>query len=363
MYGPIGDSVDAKGKLVTGISGIAFANEIQYLQAISHRIKLRINSIGGSVLEGYSIISAILNSKVPIDIYIDGIAASIAGVIAMCGTTCTAKDYATWMGHEAAGGEDERVRNMVTDTLVTVLTNRTKKTPEEIKSMLVKETWISNSRHADYTLEQGVQMGMFDSIESSGKKVNINKTDSLVNMAMIYNKLITPTMEKIRTKFNFSASLSEEAVENAAIDKLDTLTKENDGLKAEINALKLADTNAKEAAKTVLTNKSTALVEGLIKDGKLKEEEKADTITALVNNFDFTAGLLGKLTNVKTAAKIFDFKNAGNEGGEDRSKWKFVDWSKNDEAGLLKMQNEHPEAFNKLVAELPKQLSNQYNGL
>ena len=150
-------------------------------------------------MEGYSIISAILNSKIPIDIYIDGIAASIAGVIAMCGDSCTTKDYGTWMGHEAAGGEDERVRNMVTDTLVTVLTNRTKKTPEDIKAMLAKETWISNSRHADYTLEQGVQMGMFDAIESSGKKVTIKRTESLTNMALIYNSLLTttPKMEKI----------------------------------------------------------------------------------------------------------------------------------------------------------------------
>lgn len=360
LYGPIGDTVDQKGRLVQGISGSAFAAEMQYLQNNTDKITVHINSMGGSVLEGYSIASSILNSKVPVHTKIDGLAASIAGVIAVCGETCTAKDFATWMGHEAAGGEDERVRNMVTDTLITVLTNRTKKTPEEIKAMLVKETWISNSRHADFTLEQGVSMGIFDSIESTGKKANIRKSESLVNMALIYNSLLTekPKMEKIRNKFNFSASLTEEGVEVAAIEKFDSLSKENEALKEEVTALKNAEATRVANEKTELTNKSTKLVEKLIEEGKLKETEKAETITALVNNFDFTASLLGKLTNVKAAVKVFDFKNTAT--GEDRSAWSFSDWSKNDPEGLLKLQNEAPEAFKSLIDKLPKQLSNNY---
>lgn len=356
LYGPIGDTVDQKGRLVQGISGSAFAAEMQYLQNNTDKITVHINSMGGSVLEGYSIASSILNSKVPVHTKIDGLAASIAGVIAVCGETCTAKDFATWMGHEAAGGEDERVRNMVTDTLITVLTNRTKKTPEEIKAMLVKETWISNSRHADFTLEQGVSMGIFDSIESTGKKANIRKSESLVNMALIYNSLLTekPKMEKITNKLG----LSNEASEDSIVSKITEKDAEIVALKAEVTAIKNAEATRVANEKTELTNKSTKLVEKLIEEGKLKETEKAETITALVNNFDFTASLLGKLTNVKAAVKVFDFKNTAT--GEDRSAWSFSDWSKNDPEGLLKLQNEAPEAFKSLIDKLPKQLSNNY---
>lgn len=332
---------------------------MQYLQNNTDKITVHINSMGGSVLEGYSIVSSMLNSKVPVHTKIDGLAASIAGVIAVCGETCVPKDFATWMGHEAAGGEDERVRNMVTDTLITVLTNRTKKKPEEIKAMLVKETWISNSRHADFTLEQGVSMGIFDSIESTGKKANIRKSESLVNMALIYNSLLIekPKMEKITNKLG----LTNEASEDSIVAKISEKDTEIAGLKAEIASLKSAESTRISNEKTELTNKSTKLVEGLIKEGKLKEEEKEQTITALVNNFDFTASLLSKLSNVKAAVKVFDFKNTAT--GEDRSAWTFKDWSKNDPDGLLKMQNEAPEAFASLVAKLPKQLSASYNGL
>lgn len=45
-------------------------------------INLHINSPGGSVFEGIAIFNMLKNSKANIDVYIDGLAASIASVIA-----------------------------------------------------------------------------------------------------------------------------------------------------------------------------------------------------------------------------------------------------------------------------------------
>src|SRR4051812_21409466 len=86
-----------------GINGRDFANEIERLQSTAKKINVRINSPGGSVLEGYAIVSAILNSSVPVDTYIDGLAASIAGVIAMAGQRVFIKDYGTLMLHNPYG--------------------------------------------------------------------------------------------------------------------------------------------------------------------------------------------------------------------------------------------------------------------
>ena len=71
-----------------GIDGNNFANEVLWLNQYSEckSIEVRINSIGGSVSEGLSICSAILNSEKPVTTIIDGMAYSMAGVIAMCGT-------------------------------------------------------------------------------------------------------------------------------------------------------------------------------------------------------------------------------------------------------------------------------------
>ena len=103
LHGPIGDYVDNSGNLVSGISGSSFANEMQYLQNNCSKINVRINSIGGNVIDGYSIVSAILNSVVRCDTYIDGLAASIAGVIAVAGKKCYMADFGTLMIHNPSG--------------------------------------------------------------------------------------------------------------------------------------------------------------------------------------------------------------------------------------------------------------------
>lgn len=329
---------------------------MQHLQKTCNKINVHINSIGGSVLEGYSIVSAILNSPVPVHTHIDGMAASIAGVIAVAGEHVHVKDYGTWMGHDVAGGEDAKLQNLAKDTLVTILTNRTKKTPEDINAMLSKETWISNSRQADFSLEQGVEMGFFTSIEKTGKKVNIKKTDSLLNMAVLYNSLITPEMNEAKKLLG----LSNEASEDTVVSEIKKRDNEIVTLKQRITDIEKKEADAAIAAKTELTNKATTLANSLVTDGKLKAEEVPATISALVNNWDFTAGLLGKLTNVKTAAKIFDLKNVA---GEDRSAWDYKTWCEKDSKGLLELQNTAPEAFKQLIAKLPSKLSESYTGL
>lgn len=361
MYGNIGSSIDAKGNLVAGISGTEFAYEMQHLQKTCNKINVHINSAGGSVLEGYSIVSGILNSPVPVHTYIDGLAASIAGVIALAGTECHVKDYGTWMGHEVAGGEDERVQQLAKDTLVTILTNRIKKTPDEINAMLAKETWISNSKRADFTLEQGVQMGFFTDIIPTKKKVSL--TNSIKEMELVYNRLLTP--EKDMKKITNKLALSEDASEDSIVSEIE----KRDAKILELTN-KLADVAAKEAialtaAKTELTNKATELATKLVNEGKIKEEEKAGIITnaaASLDSFKFIENTFSKVTGIKTASKIFDVKNYGPAGGqgEDRSTWGHKEWCKNDPDGLLALGISNPEFVQALVNKLPQGMPSKY---
>jgi ATP-dependent Clp protease, protease subunit len=82
LYGEIGDKVD----------GDYFAQEINFLSKQYDEIVIRINSGGGSVLQGLSIFNAMLNSPAFIVVNIDGIAASMAGVIAMAGNIVRMND-------------------------------------------------------------------------------------------------------------------------------------------------------------------------------------------------------------------------------------------------------------------------------
>src|SRR5690606_16131928 len=77
------DEIGADPWMGTGISAEQFVRDLQAIKA--PRIDVRINSVGGSVFEGNAIYNALARHPAHVDVYIDGIAASIASVIAMAG--------------------------------------------------------------------------------------------------------------------------------------------------------------------------------------------------------------------------------------------------------------------------------------
>ncbi len=353
LYGQIGDSIDANGNYTYGISGTAFALEMQYLQEKCSKINVKINSVGGSVLEGYSIFSAIYDSKVPTKTTVDGLAASIAGVIAMAGKKRTIKDYGTWMGHTANGTNDGKLLDLATDTIVTMIANNINKTKDEVLAMLQKETWVSNSRVSDYSLEQAVEMGLFDEIENTKRKVKINKVTNVAEMQLIYNKIINkPNMEKIQNVLKLSNEADEAAIV-AEIEKKDTvlaeMVAENEKLNERLKAIEEKELAEKEKAAEELKNKATELVKNAAKDKKIAESEVESTIELAIANFVAVENMLSKINNVKDAVKVFDAKNIQTpKGAEDRSEWTIRDWEKKDAKGLAKIKNETPEIYEEM---------------
>ena len=351
LYSQIGDSIDENGNVVYGISGSSFANELQWLQTQCKSISVRINSVGGSVLDGYSVVSAILSCKVPCNTYIDGLAASIAGVIALAGKKCYMMDYGTLMLHNPSGGNDKAVAELVKQTLVTLISNRCSKTAEEISVMMDTETWLTSS--------EALNSGFVDEVISSGKKIRM-KQDSLYNMAIVYNKLINPkknTMNKVTDFLKLKNEASEEEVISAIESKEAIIASKEEEISALNTRLKVyedAEKAAKEAALEDIKNKAIALVNKGKEDGKIKEDEVEGLVSLAITNFVVVENMLSKISNVKkNENKVFDFnvKNASGEV-EDRSKWTFSDWSKNDSKGLLEMQNSFPEQFDSLIKNL-----------
>lgn len=348
LYNQIGDSVDENGNYVYGISGSSFAYEMQYLQDKCSKIKVRINSIGGNVLDGYSIVSAILNSKVSCDTYIDGLAASISGIIAMAGQKCYMADYGTMMLHNPQGGNDKEVLALVKQTLVTILSKRTKLDEDTVNKMMDEETWLDANQCMD--------MGLVDVVVKCDKKIKMS-TNSLTEMALIYNKLINkkPNMEKITNVLNLSNEATEVEIV-AAIEDKDTknaeLLSENEALKARLKEIEDAELAKLEAEKKELETKSIELVENAIKAKKIDESEKDSTIALAISNFVAVENMLNKINNVTEAVKVFDVKNiATKNGNEDRSTWTIRDWEKKDVKGLEKIKNETPDIYNEMYSK------------
>lgn len=96
LYGDIGegDKVES-GRIVS---------ELLSLQSRYRRIDVRINSRGGDVFSGMAIYNTLRRSKSEIAIYVDGLAASIAAIIALCGKPLHMSPYAKLMLHSVSGG-------------------------------------------------------------------------------------------------------------------------------------------------------------------------------------------------------------------------------------------------------------------
>jgi len=315
---------------------------MQYLQENCSKINVRINSVGGNVIDGYGIVSAILNSKVPCNTYIDGLAASIAGVIAVAGKKCYMMDYGTLMMHNASGSDDKEMLNLVNGTICKILSNRTSKSADDITAMMNKETWM--------TASEALNSGMVDEVITSAKKIKVNK-ESLQNMALVYNKLINnnPKMEKVFNKL--SVKNEDEAI--VAIESKETeitsLKEENQALKDKVAEFEAKETALADIAKEKLKSDATLLVENAIKEKKILESEKDEYITNAILNFSFVTNALSKISVVKNATKVFDLKNVSTKkGNEDRSEWTIRDWEKKDEKGLAEMKNESPELYTEL---------------
>ncbi|WP_235512528.1 ClpP-like prohead protease/major capsid protein fusion protein [Sphingomonas sp. Leaf17] len=146
LYGIIGDEWDGlDAKTIFGL--IAGSDD---------DLVVRINSPGGYVMEGLAIFNALASAKVAgrkVTVHIDGLAASMASVIAMAGDEIIMADNALMMIHnpwDVAIGDARELRaaadklDVIRDQLVRIYSGQTGLTPEQLVPMLDAETWLTS---------------------------------------------------------------------------------------------------------------------------------------------------------------------------------------------------------------------------
>jgi len=158
IYDEIGES------WLGGISAKQFAADIKALPKVDD-ITVRINSEGGSVFDGTAIYNTLRNHGSTINVKIDGLAASIASIIAMAGDTIEMAENGFMMIHDpwmVAAGTAEELRSQadvmdkVQEKLVDTYAKRTKGSIEDIAAWMAAETWM--------TAEEALERGFIDSI-------------------------------------------------------------------------------------------------------------------------------------------------------------------------------------------------------
>ena len=129
-------------------------------------IHLRINSPGGSVVEGTAIYNALRRHKGGLTVHIDALAASMASVIAMAGAPVYIADNALLMIHNpwtvSAGDSDQLRReaallDKLKDSLRNAYVRKTGMEADRIAQMMDEETWLD--------AVEAVALGFADAIE------------------------------------------------------------------------------------------------------------------------------------------------------------------------------------------------------
>lgn len=146
IYEDIGD-----GGWFGGISSKMFSEEMKKVENVSD-LNIYINSPGGSVFEGISIYNQIIRHKAKVKTtHIDGLAASIASIIALAGDKVKMASNGRFMIHDpwtmsVGTAEDLRkaagIMDGLRDTLLNTYVDRTGGKKEEISKMMSDETWM-----------------------------------------------------------------------------------------------------------------------------------------------------------------------------------------------------------------------------
>ena len=320
-------------------TAMCFTDEFRYLENISSAIQVRVNSAGGSVLHGWSIVDIILNSSVPVEIVVVGVAASMASVITVAADNSKIMDYASVMVHNpfySSGSimdvEDQQLK-VFRESLVKMYTARLEMSREDIESLMDGEegqdgTWM--------TAEEAVSKGFVGEViktPSRQKKkfegIIENSSDKAKEIQAKFQEVLDENksqikkremIEEINAQLEIDANASVDTAKSKIKDlqnRVGELTKSQGALEVSNTSLQTELGKAKEevtakADKIVeLENKVSAfeqaqkdaekaereeILDSAVKDGRIPEGEKEVWANLLESNAEAAKSAIANLT-------------------------------------------------------------------
>ena len=154
-----------------GVDASVLVKDIAAIDADT--IHLRINSPGGSVFDGMAIYNSLKQHKAKVITHIDGLAASIASIIALAGDEIVAGEGAYMMIHSPWSvviGDSEDLRkeadllDKVAGTISEIYQNKSGMKSDEVLDMMAAETWMTGA--------EALENHFIDKVETSEKAQN-----------------------------------------------------------------------------------------------------------------------------------------------------------------------------------------------
>jgi len=269
-----------------GVTAQDFIGEIKELK--NTPINLRINSLGGDVFNGMAIYNVIKKREAKTTVYIEGIAASIATIIALGADEVVMSENSLFMIHNAWGGTMGDAKDMrksaetlekISTELTEIYVKKTGLSYDVVSNMMDEETWLNS--------EEAYELGFVDTISDAIKiaaKYDVSKFKNITN-EQVQNKLnininnrkmtnelkewFNNKVEEIVTAVKGDVKVSNDVAEQTAIT---VNLGDNDEIKNKISEF--------ETNNTELSNK-ISLLEGELATAKGTNETLTNEIEAL----------------------------------------------------------------------------------
>lgn len=200
-----------------GVTAQDFSRDVRAITA--DRIKVHINSPGGSVFEGLAIYNALKSTRAKIETYADALAASIASVIFQAGDKRVMAPHSRLMIHDAqsmAEGNAEDIAKMVerledaSQNIASVYAARAGKDATHWRDLMRAETWFSEEAAVEAGLADSVGLDEEDADEKAlaiGVLLNVPRHELAAVLSNSAASLTPANLEKLHGAFETLASI------------------------------------------------------------------------------------------------------------------------------------------------------------
>lgn len=237
--------------------------EKELKEAKNKPLDIHINSYGGEVFEGFAIYNMLKQYKGVKTVYVDGIAASIASVIAMAGDKVVMSEASMFMIHNASGGAMGTYKELqevaeallkINGVIQDIYLKRVNIDKDKLIELMDNESYLTAKESLEYGFCDEIQ----EDEQSQAKEETIENKATTINLLMnqLDQRIATlnqlKSLQEISNEFNKDVTSNEdenivsEAVnedcfnEQEVIDNEDETSKttESDTVVKEENALK-----------------------------------------------------------------------------------------------------------------------------
>ncbi len=288
-----------------GLWGVTAKDFATALKAIpeDHAITVRINSPGGSVFDGYAIFNALKSRAASVTTKVEGLAASMASVIALAGSKVTAAANSMFMIHNPCSGvagdsEDMRktadLLDKLTSQLVGIYAGKSGKSEDEVRAAMDAETW--------FTAEEAKAWGLVDEVTDGVAAIASFDASRFRNapqaLAQKPSELGTLTAK-------LEAAAAERDTEKQRADALaEQLVKLNACASDHASKLAAAESERDEARAELKRRDAEIAVGSAIAAGRLAETARAEFVALFIDDADKAKTILAALPVARGNAPV-----------------------------------------------------------